>query len=243
MHSIQHLALIMDGNGRWAKAQGRPRSEGHQRGAESVKEVVRGVHELKIPFLTLFAFSTLNWGRASEEVKELMDLLRRFLVEEEPEMIARGIRLRVIGEREMLPVDLKALLARVEKLTADGTQMTLTLAVSYDGRRDLIRAAQRLVSMAQRGDLLAADVQEETLLGQLSTSGMPDVDLVIRTSGERRLSGFLPFETCYAELIFLDKLWPDFTLNDLDEALKEYARRSRRFGLAHAQSDLQWSFG
>ena len=225
----------MDGNGRWAESKGLKRAEGHARGVEVVREVVRHARALGVPHLTLFAFSSLNWGRPSEEVGGLMRLLHDFLESEVPEMLARGIRLKGIGERAMLPAWVRGKLEEVEARTARGQEMTLSLALSYDGRRDLVSAARRLVDLARRGLLLPADVGEETLMGALSTAESPEVDLLIRTSGERRLSGFLPLEACYAELVFLEKAWPDFTPADLDAALAEFEGRQRRFGLTGAQ--------
>jgi undecaprenyl diphosphate synthase len=185
-----------------------------------------------VEVLTLFAFSSLNWGRPTHEVAELMHLLEAYLVDEEQEMLDNGIRLKAIGEREFLPSRVRALLDKVEAATAHCTDMTLVLAVSYDGRRDMVAAVRRLAAMARRGELLPADVVEPLVLDQLSTRDLPDVDLLLRTSGEKRLSGFLPMEACYAELVFMDTLWPDFQPEDLDEALLEYARRDRRFGLS-----------
>lgn len=235
---IKHLAVIMDGNGRWAEIQGLPRTKGHERGAQVVRDITRHARQRSIQYLTLFAFSSLNWGRPSEEVGSLMELLCQFLTSQEEEMIQQGIRLRGIGEREMLPSHVRKLLERVEQNTAHNQELLLSLAISYDGRRDLVRAAQKLVSLAQKGMLLPADVREDLILSELSTQDSPDVDLVIRTSGERRLSGFLPIEACYAELVFIDKLWPDFTAHDLDEALNEYELRQRRFGLTGHQLDI-----
>ncbi len=232
---LRHLALIMDGNGRWAEARGLERAEGHARGVEVVREVVRHARALRLQHLTLFAFSSLNWGRPTAEVAGLMRLLHDFLESELPEMVSRGIRLKGIGERAMLPPWVRAKLEEVEERTARGREMTLSLALSYDGRRDLVSAARRLVDLARRGLLLPADVGEETLMGALSTAESPEVDLVIRTSGERRLSGFLPLEACYAELVFLERAWPEFTTADLDAALAEFDRRQRRFGLTGAQ--------
>lgn len=235
---IKHLAVIMDGNGRWAELQGLPRTKGHERGAEVVRDVTRHARARGIQYLTLFAFSSLNWGRPSDEVRALMELLCEFLTSQEEEMIAEGIRLRGIGEREMLPTHVRSLLERVERNTAHNDKLLLSLAISYDGRRDLVRAAQRLVALARKGQLLPADVHEDSILRELSTQDSPDVDLVIRTSGERRLSGFLPIEACYAELVFIDKLWPSFTTDDLDAALNEYEQRQRRFGLTGHQLEM-----
>jgi undecaprenyl diphosphate synthase len=234
----QHIAIIMDGNGRWAELQGLARWKGHEIGAQQVKEIVRYARKIEIPFLTLFAFSAMNWGRPTEEVNALMNLLQRFLEEEEPELIAQGIKLVGIGEREFLPAHILKLLQRVEDNTKQGKQMTLTLAVSYDGRRDMVQAVQKLVTMAQSGALLAADVGENLIMKQLSTSHCPDVDLLIRTSGEQRLSGFLPIEACYAELMFVDKLWPDFKATDLQNTIDLYLHRERRFGLTAQQLSM-----
>lgn len=241
MNTIEHLAVIMDGNGRWAESQELPRSSGHERGAEVVREVARHALKRGIPYLTLFAFSSMNWGRPSDEVRSLMDLLCHFLESREREMIEEGICLTGIGEREMLPPRVLELLERVERNTANNRKLKLSLAISYDGRRDLVRATKRLVSLARSGELLPADVREELILSELSTRSIPDVDLLIRTSGERRLSGFLPLEACYAELIFIDKMWPEFTPQDLDHALVEYEQRQRRFGLTRHQLEVSCS--
>ncbi len=232
----RHVAIIMDGNGRWAQAQGLPRSAGHERGATAVRDTVRHARKLGIDCLTLFAFSTLNWQRPTAEIRDLMDLLETFLVEELPEMLENGIRLVAIGERELLPARVRARLDETCAKTAHGQGMTLVLAVSYDGRRDLVRAAQQLAEQVRRGELLPADLNEACLAGALSTADLPDVDLLIRTSGEIRLSGFLPFEACYAELVFTDTHWPDFDAESLDDALDVYAHRQRRFGLTREQA-------
>jgi undecaprenyl diphosphate synthase len=231
----QHVAIIMDGNGRWAQQRDRPRTAGHEEGAAAVRRTVRHARRLGVGYLTLFAFSTLNWARPHEEVRELMALLERFLREELPELLENGIRLVAIGERELLPTSVRRTLEETETATAHCADMTLVLAVSYDGRRDLVKAVRHLTDMASRGQLLPADVSEELISQALSTAHIPDVDLLIRTSGEIRLSGFLPFEACYAELYFTETLWPDFDAAELDEALACYARRQRRFGLTDAQ--------
>ena len=232
----RHVAIIMDGNGRWAQNRGLPRHAGHEKGAEAVRETVRHARKLGLECLTLFAFSTLNWQRPTAEVRDLMDLLEKFLVEELPEMLQNGIRLVAIGERELLPSKVRKRLEEAEQRTAHGTDMTLVLAVSYDGRRDLVRAARQLAEMARRGELHPADVNETHLANALSTADLPDVDLLVRTSGEIRLSGFLPFEACYAELHFTQTLWPDFGAAALDVALADYSHRQRRFGLTGEQA-------
>jgi undecaprenyl diphosphate synthase len=231
----RHVAIIMDGNGRWAQERELPRAAGHVEGAEAVRRTVRHARKRGLEWLTLFAFSSQNWGRPSPEVSALMDLLVRFLRDEESEMVKNGIRLTAIGEREFLPERVREELTRVEAATAHGTDMRLVLAVSYDGRRDMVRAVRRLTDLAARGLLLPADVSERQVMAALSTGAMPDVDLLVRTSGEQRLSGFLPLEACYAELSFMDKQWPEFHTADLDEALDVYAGRQRRFGLTEAQ--------
>lgn len=231
----RHVAMIMDGNGRWAEAQGLPRTRGHAEGAEAVRRVVRRARQRGVEWLTLFAFSSQNWGRPSDEVGDLMGLLVDFLRGERQEMLDNGIRLTAIGEREFLPLRVREALASTEAATAHCTDMRLVLAVSYDGRRDMVRAVKRLTQLASQGLLLPADVSERQIMGALSTADMPDVDLLVRTSGELRLSGFLPLEACYAELCFADKLWPEFTGEDLDAAMATYTARQRRFGLTGAQ--------
>jgi len=234
-----HLAIIMDGNGRWAQQRSMPRGSGHKEGAAAVRRIVRHARTAGIETLTLFAFSSLNWGRPSDEVADLMDLLLRFLDEEKQELIDRDIRLTAIGERDYLPPSVRTALADVELATARCRTMTLVLAVSYDGRRDMVEAVRRLTAMAARGQLLPADVSEQQIMSALSTRRLPDVDLLVRTSGEQRLSGFLPLEACYAELYFVDKLWPEFDEGDLDQAIEVYGARQRRFGLTAAQLDTQ----
>ncbi|MEZ4473100.1 MAG: polyprenyl diphosphate synthase [bacterium] len=239
----RHVAIIMDGNGRWAKQRGLDRTAGHKEGAKAVRRIVRHAREQGLEWLTLFAFSSLNWARPPYEVRELMDLLVQFLADEEPELLENGIRLTAIGERAYLPRYVREALERVERSTAHCQAMRLVLAVSYDGRRDVVQAVRRLVHMAARGELLAADVGEAHLMAALSTADMPDVDLLIRTSGERRLSGFLPIEACYAELIFTEGLWPDFQTSDFDAAMDEYNHRERRFGQTSAQLEAAPAFG
>lgn len=233
----EHLAIIMDGNGRWAEQRGLPRGRGHVEGAEAVRRIVRHARKSGISHLTLFAFSSLNWGRPTSEVADLMELLLRFLADEKQEMLDRDIRLSAIGELDFLPSRVRQALADVAAATAHCRSMRLVLAVSYDGRRDLVEAVRRLTDLASRGQLLPADVSEQQVMAALSTRRLPDVDLLIRTSGEQRLSGFLPLEACYAELYFIDRLWPEFDEQDLDAALEDYARRQRRFGLTAAQLD------
>ena len=230
-----HVAIIMDGNGRWAQKRRLTRGQGHLEGAAAVRRVVRHARKLGVKSLTLFAFSTLNWGRPTSEVTALMDLLVDFLESEHLEMLKNDIRLTAIGEREFLPPRVRQRLEEVERSTVRCKSMSLVLAVSYDGRRDMVRAVQKLTLEAARGEILPADIDEVQVMRALSTRNLPDVDLLIRTSGELRLSGFLPLEACYAELYFVDKLWPDFQEEDLEAAIEDFENRQRRFGLLSDQ--------
>ncbi|MCC5996553.1 MAG: di-trans,poly-cis-decaprenylcistransferase [Oceanicaulis sp.] len=223
----RHVAIIMDGNGRWAASRGRPRAFGHQAGVEAVREAVRAAGRLGLTHLTLFSFSTENWRRPAAEIDALFDLLRRFVAADLERLHGEGVRVRIIGRREGLSPDLIATIERVEARTRDNDRFHLTIAFNYGGRDELVRAAQRAAAAAG-GDLSGLD--EAGLTAHLDTAGLPDPDLVIRTSGERRLSNFLLWQTAYAELIFLDVLWPDFSEADLRAALEEYARRERRYG-------------
>jgi len=225
----------MDGNGRWARQQGLPRTEGHQRGAKAVREVVVCARELGISFLTLYAFSVENWGRPVAEVSTLMSLLQEFLFSELPLMLKHGIRLRVIGETSTMPAAVQGVLASTLAATEKNTDMTLTLALSYAGRNEIVRAVRKVASAAAQGKINPADVTEETFSGYLDTSYMPDPDLVIRTSGEVRISNFLPWQSAYAEFVFTDVLWPDFGKAEFILALEEFSRRNRRFGLTDEQ--------
>ena len=234
MTPARHVAIIMDGNGRWASERGLPRSEGHRRGAVAVREAVRAARELGVQALTLFAFSEQNWGRGSDEVMQLMRLLAKFLVDERRELLSRGIRVRSIGQVARLPRFAAAPLATLEADTAAGAQMTLCLALSYGGREALTAAARTLVEDATRGRLGPGDVTPQVLEARLGTSELPPLDLVIRTSGEQRLSNFLLWESAYAELVFLPVLWPDFRRAHFEAALAEFGRRDRRFGLTKA---------
>jgi undecaprenyl diphosphate synthase len=231
-----HVAIIMDGNGRWAQMRRLARGEGHIEGAAAVRRVVRHARKLGVHSLTLFAFSSLNWGRPTDEVSALMDLLMEFLESEQVEMLKNDIKLTAIGEREFLPTRVRNQLESVEASTINCKGMSLVLAVSYDGRRDIVRAVQKLTLEASKGEILPADIDEVQVMRALSTRHLPDVDLLIRTSGEFRLSGFLPLEACYAELYFVDKLWPDFQEKDLEEAIADFERRQRRFGLLSDQT-------
>ncbi len=235
MRLPQHLAIIMDGNGRWAEQRRLPRIAGHRKGVETVQQVVRGCRERGIRYLTLYAFSSENWGRPDEEVGALMSLLGVYLRRELKTMLREGICLRVIGETSRLPVDVQGILQDAVARTADRTAMTLTLALSYGSRDELLRAIRTVGARVAAGEMLPEQVDEEVFSGCLDTAGLPDPDLLIRTSGEMRISNFLLWQIAYTELYFSDVYWPDFSVQELQLALEEYARRQRRFGLTGRQ--------
>ena len=220
----------MDGNGRWAAARGGSRVDGHRQGAEAVRRVVRAARERGIRYLTLYAFSAQNWERPAAEVADLMQLLLRFVHEERAELAARGIRLMTIGDTARLPVFVRGPLAALCEATRANRGMTLCLALSYGGRESIVRAAQQLAQAAAAGRLRPEAIGEADVARALDTRALPPPDLVIRTSGEQRLSNFLLWEAAYAELYFTDVMWPDFGRDDLEAALAAYARRERRFG-------------
>jgi len=228
----RHVAIIMDGNGRWARARGLPRTAGHRQGAESVRRAVTGAVELGISHLTLFGFSSENWKRPLTEIEDLMGLLRRYLQSEIAELYKEGVCLRVIGDRSRLPRDIVRLIAEAEVRTQPLQRLKLTIALSYGGRQDIVAAARRLAEQAAAGALDPAAIDEGMFGATLSTGGLPDPDLVIRTSGEQRISNFLLWESAYSELVFIDKLWPEFDKHDLAAAVAEFQRRDRRYGTA-----------
>ncbi len=226
----QHVAIIMDGNGRWAKRRGLPRFYGHREGVKTAKRIITKACEIPIPVLTLYAFSRENWNRPAREVAALMDLLRAYLREELPVMLEKGIRFRVIGERERFPEDIQALIRDCEEKTASGTRMTLVLALSYGGRAEIARAARLISQAVKAGDLEPEEVTPEVFRNYLYTADLPDPDLLIRTSGEQRISNFLLYQCAYTEFYFTPVLWPDFSEEEFLKALKEYQGRERRFG-------------
>lgn len=226
----RHVAVIMDGNGRWATRQGLERTKGHARGVESLRAVVRTCRKLEIPYLTVYAFSLENWNRPRPEIELLLRLLRRVLKNETAKLDKYEIRLTAIGDRGKLPADVRELLAGVEAQTRDHRAMTLVIALSYSSRDEIVRAARRLAERAQAGELAPAAIDERLFAAQLDTAGIPDPDLLIRTSGEQRLSNYLLWQSAYAELYLTPVLWPDFGEAELVAALVEYARRERRFG-------------
>lgn len=234
-----HVAIIMDGNGRWAQGRGLERAEGHAEGARAVRETVRASREAGVRYLTLYAFSVANWSRPRPEVTALMRLLADFAEKERKELREQGIRLNVIGDLEELPTFARRAVEEARVYTADGTSMTLSLALSYGGRRDIADAARSLAVRARAGLVLPEDIDEEFFHKQMTTHSLPDVDLLIRTGGEARVSDFLLFEAAYAELLFLPCMWPEFTGDTLREAFRTYAQRERRFGLTSDQVRAQ----
>jgi undecaprenyl diphosphate synthase len=225
-----HVAIIMDGNGRWAKARGLPRIAGHRAGAEAVRRTLTASVELGIKYLTLFGFSSENWKRPETEVNDLMGLLRHYIRGEIAELHRNGVRLRVIGERAKLPPDIVGMIDNAEALTSGNDRLNLSIALSYGGRAEIALAARRLAEDALAGHIAPADIDEEAFAARLLTADIPDPDLLIRTSGEQRISNFLLWQTAYAELVFTPTLWPDFAKSDLEKALRDYHGRDRRYG-------------
>ena len=231
----QHLAVIMDGNGRWAEQRHLPRIVGHRKGVEVVQSIVDECLALGMGYLTLFAFSSENWGRPREEVDALMGLLGRFLQKELSSLQERKVRLNAIGETDRLPDPIRKILTDIITKTEHNTGLVLTLALSYGARNELVRVARRLSEKAVAGEICPAEISDADIAEALDTRGLPDPDLLIRTSGEMRISNFLLWQLAYAELYFTDILWPDFSVDHLHAALAEYGRRHRRFGLTSAQ--------
>ena len=225
-----HVAIIMDGNGRWATARSLPRLAGHRAGVEAVRRTLRATMEAGVGWLTLYAFSSENWRRPAEEVSDLTGLLRHFLRNEVAELDSHGVRLRIIGDRARFDADIQAELVTAERQTAANTKLNLVIALSYGGRAEIVAAARAAAEAARAGTLDPASLDEDCFASRLSTAGIPDPDLIVRTSGEQRLSNFLLWQSAYAELVFLDVLWPDFGPAHFSEALAEFNRRERRFG-------------
>jgi len=225
-----HVAVIMDGNGRWAAARGLPRIAGHRAGAEAVRRTVEAAINAGVSWLTIYAFSSENWRRPASEVADLTGLLGHYLRHEVAELHAKGVRLRFIGERGRFGRDINAYLLDAEALTKANTRLNLTVALSYGARDEIVAAARRLASEARDGTLDPASIDEGMFSACLATADMPDPDLLIRTSGEQRLSNFLLWQSAYAEMLFLDVLWPDFNAEHFAAALADYASRERRFG-------------
>ncbi len=225
-----HVAIIMDGNGRWATSRGWPRLVGHRRGAERVKAIVNAAPDLGIRHLTLYAFSTENWKRSTEEVVGLMTIFSRYIQKEAERLSKEGVRMRFIGGRDRLDPKLQKLMAGIEERTRGNDRLHLTIAINYGGRDEIARAARRLAEDVAAGRIAADQVDEAALAARLDTAELPDPDLVIRTSGESRISNFLLWQSAYAEYEFTETLWPDFTAEELDRILDRFGRRERRFG-------------
>ena len=226
----RHVAIIMDGNGRWAKAHKIKVALGHRKGVEALRAIIRESSDLGIEALSLYAFSTENWRRSPQEVEALMGLLLEYFTSEIDELDEKNVRIRILGDKDGMPDKQRAALINAEARTRDNTGLNLNIAVNYGGRAELARAARRLAEKAVRGEIAPEDIGEDALAGELYTAGLPDVDLLIRTSGEMRLSNFLLYQCAYAEFLFPETLWPDFGLEDYHAALAAFAGRDRRFG-------------
>ena len=231
-NKLQHIAIIMDGNGRWAKKRGLPRSVGHKKGAEVVKEITRAAGELGVKYLTLYAFSTENWQRDPEEVATLMGLLRDYLKSDLKEIQENGVRIIFIGERQMLDADIVEQMAKIEAETAHNDKMTLCIAISYGARQEIVNAARKIAVLARRGDILPEDVDIKMFSDMLYTKDVPDPDLVIRTSGEQRISNYLLWQIAYAEFFFTPTWWPDSGKEELERIINDFNTRERRYGKA-----------
>jgi undecaprenyl diphosphate synthase len=225
-----HIAIIMDGNGRWAQSRGLPRVEGHRRGAQSVRRISEACRELGVRYLTLYCFSHENWKRPKEELDFLMGLLKKFLVQERPTLIKNDIRLCVIGRREGIPPDVQIEMDRSLEASKDGKSLTLCLAINYGSRQEILDSVLAIVAKVQSKELSSKDIDESTIAEHLYTAGMPDPDLLIRTSGEMRISNYLLWQISYSELWITEKAWPEFDKPDLIQAIQDYHQRDRRFG-------------
>ena len=226
-----HIAIIMDGNGRWAKAQGKDRCEGHIEGVVSVKACIKAARKRGVRYLTLYAFSTENWGRPQEEVNALMELFCKSVTKETPELIEQGVRVQIIGRRDRFSEEVRERLLHIEESTKGGDKLSLILAFDYSSRDEMVRATRAVAAKVQRGELSAESIDDATISAHLDTAGIPDPDLIIRTSGECRLSNFLLWQASYAEMYFPQTMWPDFREEAFDKALEVYAQRERRYGV------------
>jgi undecaprenyl diphosphate synthase len=225
-----HVAIIMDGNGRWAKARGLPRTEGHRRGAESVRVAIESAMRHGVRYLTLFGFSSENWKRPKAEITDLMGLLRIYLRREIDQLDRNGVRVRFIGDRTKLDGDIVATIVRAEARTQGNVRLDLVIALSYGGRDEIVEAARRLAADVAEGRMKAEEIDEAVVESALYTSGIPDPDVIVRTSGEKRISNFLLWQSAYAEFLFVDTLWPDFRDADFDAVVSEFRTRERRYG-------------
>ena len=230
-HIPEHVAIIMDGNGRWAKQHGKERYEGHIAGVESVRRAVKAAAKNGVKWLTLYAFSTENWGRPTAEVNAIMELFCKSVVGETPELIEQGVRVKIIGEKTHFSESVLKMIDQIEESTAEGKTLTLVLAFNYSSRREIMLATQAISERVAKGELRSEDINEEVIAEHLMTHSMPDPDLIVRTSGECRLSNFLLWQASYAEFYFPEVLWPDFDEEEFKKALDVYASRERRYGL------------
>ncbi|MFD0987254.1 isoprenyl transferase [Methyloligella solikamskensis] len=231
-----HVAIIMDGNGRWAQERGLPRTEGHRRGVDAVRRSVQAAMELGLTHLTLFSFSSENWSRPKSEIRDLFGLMRMFVRRDLADLHKHGVKIKMIGSREGLESDVLKMIDDAVSLTKDNEGLILTIAFNYGGRDEIARAAKRIAQQVEQGTLKPEEVTQETVSANLDTAGIPDPDLLIRTSGELRLSNFLLWQLAYAEFVFVDTYWPDFNRDTLESAIAEYHQRSRRFGGVTARS-------
>jgi undecaprenyl diphosphate synthase len=231
-----HVAIIMDGNGRWAAARGLPRAEGHRRGVEALRRTIRAAGEIGIKFVTIFSFSAENWSRPASEIGELMGLLRRFVRNDLAELHKSNVRVRVIGERDGLDADIGRLLIEAEELTKNNDGLTLVVAFNYGARQEIVRAVRRIAEAVVQGSMKVDDIDMDAFSRFLDAPDIPDPDLIIRTSGEQRLSNFLLWQLAYSELVFVPTYWPDFDRATLETAIREYQQRERRFGGLVAQT-------
>jgi undecaprenyl diphosphate synthase len=232
----RHVAIIMDGNGRWARARGLPRSAGHRKGVEALRRAVRAAGEMGIGYLTIFSFSSENWSRPPAEVSFLLDLMRHFVRQDVAELHRENVRIRIIGERQGLASDIVTLIEETEQRTSANTGLTLVVAFNYGSRQEIAKAARDIAAAVREGRLEPENITPELLGSHLSTEGIPDPDLLIRTSGEQRLSNYLLWQCAYTEFVFVDEYWPDFNRETLQRAIAEYLTRERRFGGLTAQS-------
>ena len=229
-NSLSHIAIIMDGNGRWAAKRGLPRSIGHKKGAETVKEITRAAGELGIKFLTLYAFSTENWQRSPEEVSTLMGLLRQYLKSDLQELQKNNVRIRFIGERNMLEADIVVAMDKLEADTAANNGLTLCIALSYGSRQEIVNAVQKAAALVQKGDVAVEDIDVKLFSDLLYTKDIPDPDLLIRTSGEQRVSNYLLWQLAYTEFYFTQTFWPEFDKKELTAIINDFKTRERRYG-------------
>lgn len=231
-NQLNHIAVIMDGNGRWAVKRGLPRVAGHKKGAEVVVQIVKAAKELGVKCLTLYAFSTENWKRSPEEVGALMQLLRQYLDKNFKELEQNDVKIRFIGERYMLDSDIVEKMERLEQRTAENKSLVLQIALSYGSRQEILTAAKKIAERVKSGDMELKDIDEQTFSDMLYTNGVPDPDLLIRTSGEQRVSNYLLWQIAYTELFFTKTLWPDFSKEELKSIIEDYQTRERRYGKA-----------